>query len=63
MVWGMISRNEELRLVMIDETLNANIYIKILGDNLPEFDGEYDMNFYANSCFMLQSSLQSQVIV
>jgi hypothetical protein len=38
MVWGMISCNREHQLLMIDETLNAKMYIKILDENLLEFD-------------------------
>jgi hypothetical protein len=39
MVWGMILLNGEHRLVMADETSNANAYINILDENLLEFDG------------------------
>jgi hypothetical protein len=38
MVWGMISRDGERRLVMVEGTINADTYIKILDENLLEFD-------------------------
>ncbi len=45
MVWGIISRDGERHLVQVDGKLNANFYIKILDDNLLDFDEVDQMIF------------------
>ncbi len=58
----MICRNRERQLVMIDKALNTKTYIKILDENLLEFDGSIRYDFYAISCSMPKSS-QNKVMV
>jgi hypothetical protein len=50
---------------MIDKTLNTNTntYVNILDEYLLEFDGVENIYFYARSCSLPQSSLQSYAIV
>ena len=43
MVWSMISRDGERRLVMVEGTINADTYINILDENLLDFDGLDDI--------------------
>jgi hypothetical protein len=45
MVWGMISRNGQLNLVLVDYKINADTYINILEENLIGFEGDEDMIF------------------
>ncbi len=45
MVWGMISRNGQRNLVLVDHKINADAYIDILEENLLGLEGLEDMIF------------------
>ncbi len=45
MVWGMISRDGARNLVLVKQKMNSEGYIKILEENLLEYEGLEDMIF------------------
>jgi hypothetical protein len=60
MVWGIIFRDEEITLVKVEGKLNVDNYIKILEENLIEFEDIDEMIFQQDlvPCHRANKTLQ-----